>query len=42
LDDVVMRLGDLQKIKIALSRELEGIYQKRVDYSKAKEEQNKK
>jgi cyclic-di-AMP phosphodiesterase PgpH len=42
LDDVVMRLGDLQKIKIALSRELEGIYQKRVDYSKAKEEQNTK
>jgi putative nucleotidyltransferase with HDIG domain len=42
LDDVVMRLGDLQKIKTALSRELEGIYQKRVDYSKAKEEQNTK
>ena len=42
LDDVVMRLGDLQKIKIALSKELEGIYQKRIDYSKAKEEQNTK
>jgi membrane-associated HD superfamily phosphohydrolase len=42
LDDVVMRLGDLQKIKMAVSRELEGCYQKRVDYSKAKEEQNTK
>jgi putative nucleotidyltransferase with HDIG domain len=38
LDDVVMRLGDLQKIKDALARELEGTYQKRVDYRKAKEE----
>lgn len=38
LDDVVMRLGDLQKIKEALSKELEGTYQKRVDYKKAKEE----
>lgn len=38
LDDVVMRLGDLKKIKEAIGRELEGIYQKRVDYDKAKEE----
>jgi cyclic-di-AMP phosphodiesterase PgpH len=41
LDDVVMRLGDLQKIKDALAKELEGTYQKRVDYSKAKTEQVK-
>lgn len=38
LDDVYMRLGDLQKIKEALGKELEGTYQKRVDYRKAKEE----
>ena len=38
LDDVVMRLGDLKKIKEALGRELEGVYQKRVDYDKAEEE----
>jgi putative nucleotidyltransferase with HDIG domain len=41
LDDVVMRLGDLQKIKDALARELEGSFQKRVDYRKAKEEVKK-
>ena len=34
LDDVIMRLGDLQKIKDALAKELEGTFQKRVDYSK--------
>lgn len=38
LDEVVMRLGDLQKIKQALAKELEGTFQKRVDYKKAKEE----
>jgi membrane-associated HD superfamily phosphohydrolase len=38
LDDVVMRLGDLQKIKGALATELEGTFQKRVDYKKAKDE----
>ena len=38
LDEVVMRLGDLQKIKDALAKELEGTFQKRVDYKKAKEE----
>jgi cyclic-di-AMP phosphodiesterase PgpH len=41
LDEVVMMLGDLQKIKDALAKDLEGTYQKRVDYSKAKEEANK-
>jgi len=39
LDDVIMRLGDLQKIKNALAKELEGTYQKRIDYSKVKNEQ---
>lgn len=34
LDEVVMRLGDLQTIKDALAKELEGTYQKRVDYQK--------
>lgn len=38
LDDVVMRLGDLQKIKDALAKEIQGTYQKRVDYKKAEEE----
>lgn len=38
LDDVVMRLGDLQKIKDALAVELEGTFQKRIDYNKAKKE----
>jgi len=36
LDDVYMRLGDLKKIKEALAKELEGTYQKRVDYDKAR------
>ncbi len=38
LDDVHMRLGDLKKIKVALAKELEGLYQKRVDYDSVKEE----
>lgn len=38
LDEVVVKLGDLKKIKHALAKELEGIYQKRVDYEEAKEE----
>ena len=38
LDDVVMRLGDLQKIKDALAKELQGTYQKRVDYTKVKDD----
>ena len=41
LDDVVMRLGDLQKIKDALAKELQGTYQKRVDYQKAEEDGKK-
>jgi cyclic-di-AMP phosphodiesterase PgpH len=41
LEDVVMRLGDLQKIKDALAKELEGTFQKRVDYKKAKQEGKK-
>ena len=40
LDKVTMPLGDLKKIKKALSKELEGLYQKRVDYDKVKEESN--
>lgn len=40
LDDVVMRLGDLQKIKDSLAKELQGTYQKRVDYKKASEEKS--
>jgi putative nucleotidyltransferase with HDIG domain len=38
LDFVVMRLGDLKKIKMALAKELEGMYQKRVDYTNNKKE----
>jgi len=37
LDDVVMRLGDLQKIKESLYKELESTFHKRVDYKKVKE-----
>lgn len=36
LDEVIMRLGDLKRIKEALAKELEGMYQKRVDYDRAK------
>jgi putative nucleotidyltransferase with HDIG domain len=32
LDAVTMKLGDLKKIKTALGKELEGFYQKRIDY----------
>lgn len=39
LDDVTMKLGDLKKIKAALAKELEGVYQKRVDYDEANEEE---
>ncbi len=43
LDSVYMKLGDLKKIKEALAKELEGIYQRRVDYDEAKtEKKNKK
>jgi hypothetical protein len=41
LDEVYMKLGDLKKIKEALIKELEGSYQKRVDYDEAKESKNK-
>jgi len=37
-EDVVMRLGHVVTIKETLAKELEGMYQKRVDYEKAKEE----
>lgn len=37
LDDVTMKLGDLKKIKHALAKELEGVYQKRVDYDETTE-----
>lgn len=35
LDEVTMKLGDLKRIKLALAKELEGTYQKRIDYAKA-------
>jgi len=38
LDEVYMKLGDLKKIKETLIKELEGSYQKRMDYDKIKEE----
>lgn len=38
LDNVYMRLGDLKKIKEALAKELEGTFQKRVDYGEPKED----
>lgn len=38
LEDVIMRLGDLQKLKDALAKELQGTYQKRVDYAEAEDE----
>ena len=41
LDDVHMRLGDLQTIKEVLAKELEGMFQRRVDYDKAAEEGGK-
>ena len=39
LDDVTMKLGDLKKIKSALAQELEGVYQKRVDYEEVEEKE---
>ena len=32
LDQVMIRLGDLKKIKTVLAKELEGLYQKRIEY----------
>ena len=37
-EDVVMKLGHVVTIKETLAKELEGMYQKRIDYSKAKDE----
>ena len=37
LDNVTIRLGSLQTIKDTLTKELEGLYQKRIDYRKSKE-----
>ena len=42
LDEVYMKLGDLKKIKEALAKDLEGSFQKRVDYEEAKKETKKK
>ena len=42
LDEVVMKLGDLKRIKVALAKEMEGTYQKRVDYDEAKKEKAEK
>lgn len=33
LDEVVTKLGNLKKMRSAIAKELEGLYQKRVDYS---------
>lgn len=41
LDEVYMKLGDLKKIKEALAKELQGIYQKRIDYNEVKKEDKK-
>jgi membrane-associated HD superfamily phosphohydrolase len=32
-DAVHIKLGDVKKIKLTLAKELEGLYQKRVDYN---------
>ena len=39
LDEVTMKLGDLTKIKKALSKELQGMNQKRVDYPEREDEE---
>lgn len=39
-EDVVMRLGHVVTIKETLAKELEGMYQKRVDYDKANHDEN--
>jgi len=41
ISEVVMKLGDVATLKEALAKELEGSFQKRVDYNKAKEEKKK-
>lgn len=42
LDEVYMKLGDLNKIKEGLAQELKSMYVKRVDYDKAKEEKDER
>ena len=37
LDDVTMKLGDLKRIKKSMAKELEGTFQKRVDYDEVKD-----
>ena len=38
IQDVIMRLGDLEIIKQVIGKELEGMFQKRVDYDDAEDE----
>lgn len=42
LDEVIMRLGDLKKIKDVLVKELEGMFPKRVDYDTEEKSEPKK
>ena len=37
-DEVTMKLGDLKRIKLALEKEMQGVYQKRVDYEEVDED----
>jgi putative nucleotidyltransferase with HDIG domain len=39
LDEVIMPIGNLKKIKISLAKELSSIYQKRIDYSELQGEE---
>jgi len=41
LDEVTMKLGDLKRIKLAMAKELEGTFQKRVDYDEVKKKEKK-
>lgn len=40
LDNVTIKLGDLKKMKVTLEKELEGLYQKRVDYDKVEKKES--
>ena len=42
LDEVTMKLGDLKRIKMSMASELEGTFQKRVDYAEVKNGKNEK
>ena len=42
LDNVKMSFGDLKRLKEALAKELEGTYQRRVDYNKKAQEEKEK